>query len=142
MKVLLLIIMLLNMKFATAQDIEQPEIELIVTNLSSLIKSSKTEYEKSYLFIAQVKSFTTITGVSLLPAGKVIEVLLPKEACWEESRMAFTHNLAELTLSNLKLKKLIPAIASKTYEYFAILDMNKDKERTLAGCKLSKILKN
>ncbi len=101
------------------------------SDIKAVIKSSKTKYEDSYLFIANAKIFPKVKS------GTSIEVLLPKSACYEEALRALGESKMLLTISNMNVKIQKPRPDSKDYEHFAILETNKKGERSLPGCKLS-----
>ena len=138
MRIFLLIILVFYSAQGFTEIKNQPTFALELTEVSALIKSSKTKYEDSYLFIAKAKSFKASNGDIVVPAGTIVEFLLPKKACLRETYLAFDKQDRKLTISNMLLKKLNLAAPGKPYEYFAILDIAEVGERTLAGCKISK----
>jgi hypothetical protein len=144
MRLLIIITTLCGISFA--QTFQKNEVKLKVKAISSLIKSTKTKYKDSYLFIAKVIEFSKSIADGSIQADletavvkdTLIEVLLPSSACANSAKTAFINPSYTLEFLNLKLTRLIPAAVGKEYEYFAILDIQKNGDKTLAGCKLSK----
>lgn len=120
------------------------EVTLRVSDVKSIIKSSKDKHVNNYLFIAKVDQLTNgfITSKdatkNLVPKGTLIEVLLPKIACYEEIKLAILNTKLKVQINNIMLTKLIEAKPEKEYKYFTILKIKNAEDRNFPGCVISR----
>lgn len=133
-KVLLIILIMASI------CVEASSLEIIITNVKSIIKSSKVGYQDSFLVIAKTKSIKeTLSGVGaeLIKEGAVVEFLFSKKVCYDEFKTALSLSKPyRIGITNLK-KDLIKFINKPEYSVFVKASIIKDQKRDAAGCKLS-----
>ena len=129
-------------KSLSTSPINKVEIEL--SNIRSIIKSSKKGYENYYLFIGKVHKLVekkqSKKGIPLLPKNSMVEILLNKGICYEEVKLSFLLNRPfSLKIQNVKkdIFKLTPK--KKKYDGFLKVSVVDDNSRPFPSCFIEKL---
>ena len=121
---------------------------LTFDRITSVIKSSKVGYEKSYLFIGRIASMTHKTKGDqevkntdfMISAGDYVEVLADQSLCYDEVYLAFLYDQKiRLEITNIQADLFIPKPKNKDYTLFLRIVPIKGDIKVNAGCKLSKL---
>jgi hypothetical protein len=121
-------------------NVEASTINVDLSKVHSLIKSSKKGYEKSYLFIGTINSLIETSDniqVEMIEPGKKVEFLVDRSICYDEILLALQADKAfSLKISNLK-KIYFKLVDKEDYSAFLKTEVFKTDSLTSAGCQFT-----